>query len=297
MKEEVMYFNIPDGFDCRRVYVTEDRRIGIVYTRRNPLAIKEFAPSMVSIPKPIPLIGGTEVYQKDNGTPYWYCRIKEGRDEFMHLYFEDLTEYDLLYEANGKKREFKTEKQKHFKKYVLKALNNKPIEGYRWIPVFEPSKDSEGNLQYVSGKEVLRGISLTEWDNLINSYSIENGSQKASITTYFLMALRWLKDGVATLEQLAEDSKELGNYYNSENSKKGFEEAGKRCFGGLCGFVGNTNKIVIDNDSFSGISIVGANFTCWGWESPLANVLDANNPNNNPKFIKFFCVALIELTK
>ena len=44
------------------------------------------------------------VYQKDNNTPYWYCKIKDGRDEFMHLYFEDLTEDDVLYDAKGKKR-------------------------------------------------------------------------------------------------------------------------------------------------------------------------------------------------
>ena len=46
----------------------------------------------------------------------------------MHLYFEDLTETDLLYDANGKKRKFTTEKQKNFKDNVLKALKNKPEE-------------------------------------------------------------------------------------------------------------------------------------------------------------------------
>jgi len=53
------------------------------------------------IPKPTPLIGGTEVYQKE-GLPYWYCRIKNGRDEFMHLYFGDLTNEDILYNEDGK---------------------------------------------------------------------------------------------------------------------------------------------------------------------------------------------------
>ena len=75
--------------------------------------------------KPTPLIGSTEVYQKD-GLPYWYCRIKNGRDEFMYLYFGDLTNDDVLYTADGKTREFVTEWQKKFKSYVMKALENKP---------------------------------------------------------------------------------------------------------------------------------------------------------------------------
>ena len=50
--------------------------------------------------KPAPLIGGTEVYQKDNGTNYWYCRIKNGRDEFMYVPFDDLTECMMQMEKN-----------------------------------------------------------------------------------------------------------------------------------------------------------------------------------------------------
>jgi hypothetical protein len=278
MKEKVMYVNLPNGANYQRVEVTEDAKVAIVYT-----------PAEVKIPKPIPLIGGTEVYQKDNGTPYWYCKIK-GRDEFMHVYFEDLTEDDLLYDANGKKRKFKKGRPKEFKNDVLKALKNKPVEGYCWIPVFEPSM-LRGNLQYVSGAEVLINLTSFDWEDLFNKYSPENGSKQATCTTYFLLLLRWLKDGIATVEQLTRDSKEIGHYWDSENAKKNFEKTGEREFGGLYGFVGNTCKIVKDSESSGGFSIVGGDYDHYGW--PLSFVFQHMNPfsrwDNG--------VGLLELTK
>ena len=275
-QEKVMYIQLPDGAEYRRVEVTEDGRIGIVYTRRYDL-----------IPKPKSLIGGTEVYQKDNGTPYWYCKIKEGRDEFMYLYFDDLTENDLLFDANGKARKFTTIKQEKFMFNVLKALKNKPQEGYRWIPVFEPSTDLKGNLQYVAKKKVAGTLATSyNWEDILKKYSPINGSHLASITTYFLLLLRWLKDGVATLEQLSDDSKDIGNYLDSKDSTKNEEKTGKREFGGLFGFAGNTYKYVKDG---TGFSLVGGYFQIEGNRSPLAAVYS--------NAASCHAIGLLELTK
>lgn len=246
-----------------------------------------------TIPKPVPLIGGTEVYQKDNGTGYWYCKIKEDRDEFMYLYFGDLTEEDLLYDANGKKRKFVTNKQRKFKANVLKALCNKPKEEFRWIPVYEPTKDDNGNIQYVSGANVLIELNSYNWEKTLKNYSPENGSREAPITTYFLLLLRWLKDGLATIEQLADDSRNIGHYWDSENTKHDFEKTGEREFGGLCGFVGNTYKEVKDSDSSSGFSLLGGEYYGYGDECPVANVYH----DSNPDIPKYLSVGLLELTK
>lgn len=259
--EKVLYINLPDGADYRGVELAEDGRIGIVYTDKVLLT--------TAIPMPMPLIGGTKVYQKDNGTPYWYCKIKEGKDEFMCLYFDDLTETDLLYDENGKQREFTTDREKNLKADILKALNNKPIKGFTWLPVYEPSLYCKGNVQYVSGENVLTGLTCHQWEKLFNYYSPINGSHMASITTYFLLLLRWLKDGLATIEQLAVNSKEIGHYYDSENAKHRFEKTGERQFGGLKGFVGNTYKIVKDSESFSRFSAVGGSFNSYGNNSML----------------------------
>lgn len=292
--EKVLYINLPDGANYQRVEVTEDGRIGIVYTERcvnNKKTIK--VPLTTVIPKPAPLIGGTEVYQKDNGTPYWYCKIKEERDEFMYLYFGDLTEVDLLCDKNGEFREFTTGRQKKFKVDVFEALKNKPKKGFTWIPVCEPSPDCAGNVQYVSGEKVLRKLTSYQWEEIFKAYSPENGSHMASITTNFLLLLRWLKDGLATFEQLVANSKEIGHFLDSENTKRGFEKTGERQFGGLKGFVGNTCKIVKDSESISGFSILGGHCGVYGYNYPLGYIVH----DDEPDVIDCKSVGLMELDK
>ena len=294
-KEKVICVKLPEGAEYRKAEVTADGKIAIHYVEEynedNETTKTTQKVSKVT-PKPTPLIGGTEVYQKENGTNYWYCKIK-GRDEFMFVDFTDLSKKDLLYDVNGKKREFITSEQKAFKSNVLKAIENMPAEGFRWLPAYEPSKDKNGNIQFVSGELVLRELSSYEWEEKADGYSPENGSQMASITTYFLLLLRWLKDGHATVEQLADDSKEIGHYWDSKNAKHDYEKTGERQFGGLNGFVGNTYKIVKDPDSGSGFSILGGRYFDSGVKSPASDVYHGGSPGNRDGV----SVGLVELKK
>ena len=291
-KEKAIRINLPEGAEYRRVEVTDDG-ISIIYAEETANdTVKVSKTVSKAIPKPTPLIGGTEVYQKE-GLPYWYCKIKDGRDEFMHLYFGDLTNDDILYTEDGKKRKFVTERQKKFRADVMKALENIPEEGFRWIPVYEPSKDDGGNLQYVSGVNVLRGLSSYDWEETFQNYSPENGSRMSSITTYFLLLLRLLKDGFATIVQLADDSKEIGNYWDSKNAKHEFEKTGERQLGGLYGFAGNTYKIVKDSESSSGFSLFGSYYCYNGYTYPLADV----GLDSDPSGTTYHGVGLLELTR
>ena len=191
----------------------------------------------------------------------------------MHVYMEDLTEEDLLYDSKtGRKRKFSTNRQKQFKKDVLEALANKPKEGFRWIPVYEPSLTTDDSVQFVEGKKPLVGLSCLEWDKMLEEYSPENESGKSSKTTYFLLLLRWLKDGFATLEQLADHSEEIGHYCDSENAKHDFVE---------------------DSNSKSSYSLLGGNYNYNGNEYPLADVFRINSPYNK----NINSVGLLELKK
>ena len=299
MEEKVLYVKLPENAQYRGVKVTEDGMIGIVYSKECTCqAKKETMIAKVEIPKPKALVGGSEVYQNDD-VPYWYCKIKDGRDEFMHLYMEDLTEKDLLYDSKTeRKREFSTDRQKKFKEDVLEALANKPKEGYRWIPVFEPSFNEKDELQFVKGKEPFVGLNCFEWDEKLREYSPANESSMSSKTTYFLLLLRWLKDDIATLEQLAEHSEEIGHYWNSENAKNDgmygeFERTGERKFGGLYGFVGNTFKVVEDSDSRTGYLTLGGNYRIPGDSYPLAAVRIHFYPDG----YYYRDIALLELKK
>ncbi|MBQ2938209.1 MAG: hypothetical protein IJE05_04970 [Clostridia bacterium] len=191
------------------------------------------------------------------------------------------------------KRHFVTNEEQEFLENALRALENKPKEGYRWLPVFEPSADGKGGLQFVRGEKPKVGFDCYKWQKLMTEYSPENESGKCSIHTYFLLQLRWLKEGIVTLEQLADDSKDIGHYRDSENAKHDVELTGQREFGGLYGLIGNTWKMLGDPNSKFGFSVVGGDCYDDGKEHPAADVFRIRNSN----FKDNNTVGLLELKK
>lgn len=285
-KEEVLSIELPNGAEYQRVEVT-DGVISIFYSRDSEEEVKvserdqtveenssiksakkvtnkrfkrvspfelSSKPEIIAdgSSKPVPLIGGTEVYQKDNGTDYWYCKIKNGRDEFIYIQFDDLTTNDLLFNSSGKARDFDAGYKYNFMMNVWNALKNKPETKGVWLPVYEPSKDKNGGIQYVSGEYIRRDLDCHRWEIFFEAYSPENGSRMASTTTYFLLLLRWLKDRNAFIEELAGSTKRYITSYGDT-----YEVTGERSFCGFYDFVGNTAKIVKDPKSKSGYSISG----------------------------------------
>lgn len=256
--ENVIYVDLPKDTKFRKAEVAEGK-LAIIYDKK-------------AMPKPTPLKGGTEVYQKE-GVPYWYCKIKEG-DEFMHIDFSDLTDDDLLYCANGiEQRRFVTESQKKFRENVIKALKNKPKEGFRWVQVSNFMVDEDGNLHQVSSIEEeetlsLRALTRYEWERLFKDYSPENISHMASDTTYFLLLLRWIKDGKVTIEQLVDNPKKTGGQYWSPEYE----------FGGLKGFASEHIYKCLKNSE--GFWITGDNAFILSYDIlPLTDVRRDSNPN------------------
>lgn len=218
MKEEkVKYVDLPNEVIFHKAKATEDgKKVAVFHS-----VATDNAKVSITLPKPTPLVGGTEVYQKE-GLPYWYCRIKEGRDEFMHFYFGDLTDNDLTYCADGRKREFFTERKKRFRTVVRYALDNMPkYKDYRWIHVYPPSMNSDGELQFISSdRRNLLKMSAYQLEELFQAYSPENESAMTSKSVYWLLLLRLLKDGVATIEQLAGESKAKKPFWVCKDSNE-----------------------------------------------------------------------------
>lgn len=283
-KEKEMFITLPEGAKFLSASETGNGRLKISYYEEQIRTLR--APSI-----PVPLVGGSPVYKKD-GSPYWFCTIKGGRDEFMYIYMDDLSSDDLLYTAEGERRRFKTDKQEVFKKNVMMALADMPEEGFRWLPTCEPSEEAYWALKFVPGNEVITDRSILDWQNMVFNYSPINGSTIASKTTYFLLALRYLKDKIATLEELSDNSSTIGNYRDCTDESS-LENSGRRTIGGLSGIVGNTKKLVLDPDSPTGISIVGGSYSSFGYEHPMASIRKVKRGCN----IVWDAVALMELVK
>ena len=322
MKEKVFYVELPEGAKFRGVRKEGKVAVGIVYSLEENQKNHILKPKPV-IPKPDSLLGGSEVYQKD-GVPYWYCRIKDGRDEFVCLYTDDLTVDDVFFDYEGKRRKFgplrsqtpKTE----FRDYLLKALHNKPKKGYVWLPVCSPSLDDEGGLQFIKdgtlfiqdelekkrgdclelgyGGDYLDYLEIIEkWEEKIKQYSPENGSKIASEDIYFLLILRWMKDGWFLKDDVEKLAYTLNDrfYWNVFNGKE-FGDDEFDNFGGMWKFIGYTGKIL--KCKYGGYTIAGSrpyDFPIYRQIKVQKTLVGINTPILYGEFCQKNTVALVEL--
>ena len=284
MSERVLLINFPDGIEYRKVLVTEGW-IEVVYSSEedtNFPVLSETIGETFNISKPKPLIGGGETFQRE-GSPYWYCYLKEGHDLFMCLPTDELTEADLFYDYRARKpRFYESEDEREFMSNCMEALKRKPEKGFVWIPAFEPTLGEDGILQIVPDCELNLHGDCEQFNKLCEEYSPKNGSTMAQIHTYFLLAVSWLKHGIATVEQLVHNSSQIGHYSDSPNHKAGYEVTGQREFGGVFGYIGNSQIIVKNQAVSTGYSYVGGSrISSNGGKCSFSYVEKVHFPNYN----------------
>ena len=88
------------------------------------------------------------------------------------------------------------------------------------------------------------------------------------------------------LNQIVKDSKELGHYYDLENSTRGkdFELTGSRCVCGLYDLANTFKILACSNEEAGGFWLGGGNYNNNGNDNPLANLnhnTNVDNDNNN----------------
>lgn len=282
MKEKVVWTHLRGRRNRIGIIVTDGISTEI-YTQED--YISRYSQKDTLIPKPEKLIEGTEVYLKSKDIPYWYCRIHNLKTECMHLYTEDLTQHDLLYDSKTKEtRRFNSDKEKEFLNNVLEALANKPEEGFRWIPVEPPIEHAV--------LTDFQEFNYPEWEMYAKRYAPKNESDLGSKHTYFLLGLRWLKDGIATLNQLANNSQEIGSY--RKPGREAYEGIELKEFGGLYCFVGLDRKIVkrIKQGQSYSYPELGGSAADTGSSRPFGNV---QYDMGGLKYSR--CISFIELKK
>ena len=160
----------------------------------------------------------------------------------------------------------------------VKAAMLKPF----YKPIYDPSE--YGNIiDYQKGKKPAVGHSYNWWVETASKMSAVDGRHWHLATEYQYYAfLVWLinqlvkggKSVDVAIKMIVLDSKELGHYYDSENSTKGedFEDTGSRC---VCGVydLANTYKILsCSNKEAGGFWFGGGDYDNDGSSNPLANL-------------------------
>lgn len=168
----------------------------------------------------------------------------------------------------------KNQKEENAKELIAEAIKSKVKNFYR--PIMDPSFSGYG-FAYVAGNRPAVGECYQWWVDNAKKYDPSRKSRLGTRLEYgaFLGVLikklveegksvNWAWNAVCT------DSKELGHYANSENTKHELELTGSRL---ICGFydLGNTYKILADEKRKGIIWIASGSYSYYGYGCPIAH--------------------------
>lgn len=177
-------------------------------------------------------------------------------------------------------------RQEELKTLILKGIEV-GLKDFRRA-VMDPSFDKNGNIIYKEGEKPAVGKSANFWSEELKKFMVDKNSRMCTLLQYaaFLgLLIRYLieekKYKVAEAwKSVCDDGQELGHYWNSENAKHAFEETGNRKIWDFYDLA-NTFKIIKDDSSDSGISLVGGYCNYDSNNFPLAGIYNIKNPNNH----------------
>ena len=149
-------------------------------------------------------------------------------------------------------------------------------------PIYDPSEDGK-RVTYKKGKEPAVGHSYNWWVETASKMpAVEGRSWKLTTEYQYYAFLVWLinqlvKSGKSVEEamnQVVLDSRELGHYYDSENSTEGgaFELTGSRCICGLYDLANTIKILECSNEEAGGFWLAGGSYDNNGNDYPLADL-------------------------
>ena len=168
----------------------------------------------------------------------------------------------------------------------VKAAKLEPF----YKPIYDPSED--GNIiAYQKGKKPAVGHSYNWWVETASKMSAVDGRHWHLATEYQYYAfLVWLinqlvkddKSVDVAIKMVVLDSKELGHYYDSENSTKGkdFEDTGSRRVCGVYDLANTCKFLSCSNKEAGGFWHGGGFYYCNGCNLPLASLNRLSNVGN-----------------
>lgn len=167
---------------------------------------------------------------------------------------------------------------------LLEQLESVKKYGGFYISRYNISKSSAGKPQSVKG--VMPWVNINFDDAKKVASTIEDSEAVKSHLTFgaeYDSVLEWfIKTEVKTLAEIAEDSTEWGNHWNTENSPKKVVETGSRekwCANNVYDFAGNVDEWTQEQNGSSYCVIRGGNCNYDGYNFPVA-YRSYDNPNN-----------------
>lgn len=169
----------------------------------------------------------------------------------------------------------KTGLEKRFKATLIEVIKNGIEDFYR--PVMDPSfSDKEKTkIHYMEGEQPAVGKSYNWWKETVKDSKWCIGTKAQYVAFLGVLIKQLIAKGWTVSEAweaVCSDSKKMGHYRNSNNTKNQFEETGSRK---TCGFfdLANTYKILAKDEETDGFWMAGGCYRYNGSYYPLADIL------------------------
>jgi len=250
---------LPNGFTNMRFELVDGELHIYAVPTKEPYALKNR--------KEMTRLDGIFRYESEDG------KKSEVWVPFWDLTVEDFADYIP-----------ETDNQKKGAAKILAAIKRNRANG-TWITAYEISVNKETDeVQSVAGEKPAVGYNSYDAEKLAKQYDPENQSYQLDDDEYMLVMARAIKDKVLTWAQVFDDSKDVGNYYNSPESVQKMEKTGGHVIMGISNLIGNTWKILKCVEEDGSFSLAGGSYGNVGSRNPAGDVVRAFYPDfNNSK--------------
>ena len=181
---------------------------------------------------------------------------------------------------------------------LLEQLESVKKYGGFYISRYNISKSLAGKPQSVKG--VMPWVNINFGDAKKIASTIEDNEAVKSHLTFgaeYDSVLEWfIKTEVKTLAEIAEDSTEWGNHWNTENSPRKVVKTGSRekwCANNIYDFAGNVAELTQEQNESSLRVIRGGNYKDYGFYYPVA-YRTYYHPRNNYDYTGFRATLYIK---
>jgi len=170
----------------------------------------------------------------------------------------------------------KTDREKEFKD-LLENVIKKGIADF-WCPRMDPTLDEAENICFKAGEKPAVGKSYNWWRENAKNFNPRWSSRLGTRSQYVaflgvlikaLVAEDWTVDEAWNL--VCNDSRQLGNYCDSQNAKHDFEPTDSRAIAVFYDLV-NTYKILKDTEETGGFWLAGGSRLDYSYFYPLADL-------------------------
>ncbi len=173
--------------------------------------------------------------------------------------------------------------EEEFKKILTRLIQSGTLKDF-WRPKMDPSFDETGyGICYVAGKIPAVGKSKNWWKEAAKRIGLQLGGRVQYIAFLGFLIKKLVEEGWSVADAwyaVCSDSKNLGHYYNSGETKHKLEMTGSR---EVCKFfdLGNTFKILATEEEESVCFwLAGGNYFVNGCTYPLTDIT-LNNCSNS----------------